>query len=164
MRLLHVAGLATTLISPLPALAQSRYTCGSGAIQAVHRLTETTIRDTTTTRRDAAGVIAIEQTAEECQQQVYLVSVQLGERFYTSVSAGDPNGTLDPLRLAAGDPIGVCVNGVEMVLEAADATDYRAPLANTRMSPAVPGTCLAPTGQAAVPQAQPAASPSRSRF
>jgi hypothetical protein len=63
--------------------------------------------------------------------------VDLGGRIYTSASGGDPNGTLDPLRLAAGDPIRICVSGVEMVLEADDATDYRAPVANIRMSPAL---------------------------
>jgi hypothetical protein len=144
-RLLHVASLATTLISPIQALAQSRYTCGPGVVLAVHRVTETTIRDTTTTGRDAAaGLVMIEETGERRQRQVYSVSVQLGDRLYTSASAGDPNGTLDPLRLAAGDPIGICVNGGEMVLEAADATDYRAPLASTGMAPEVPGSCLAP--------------------
>jgi hypothetical protein len=164
-RLLHVASLATTLISPVPALAQTRYTCGPGVVQAVYRVTETTIRDTTTTGRDAAaGIVMIEQTGERRQREVYSVSVQLGDRLYTSASAGDPNGTLDPLRLAAGDPIRICVNGGEMVLEAADATDYRAPLANSGMSPEVPRTCLAKTGHAGVPQAPPAASPSRSRF
>jgi hypothetical protein len=145
-RLLHVASLATTLISPIEALAQSRYTCGPGLVLAVHHVTETTIRDTTTTGRDAAaGLVMIEETGERRQRQVYSVSVQLGDRLYTSASTGDPNGTLDPLRLAAGDPIGICVNGGEMVLEAADATDYRAPLASTGMAPEVPGTCLAPT-------------------
>ena len=89
-RLLHVAGLATTLISPIQAVAQTRYTCGPGVVQSVHR---------------------------------------------------------DPQRLAAGDPVRVCVNGIEMVLEAGDATDYRAPLANT----------------GALPE-RPAASASRSRF
>lgn len=137
-RLLHVAGLAATLISPVPAVAQTQYTCGPGVVQAVHRVTETTTRDTTTIARAAAGrVVAIEQTGERRQRQVYSVSVQLGDRVYTSASAGDPNGTLNPLRLAAGDPIDICVNRIEMVLEAADATDYRAPVTNIRTSSAV---------------------------
>jgi co-chaperonin GroES (HSP10) len=137
-RLLHVAGLAATLISPVPAVAQTQYTCGPGVVQAVHRVTETTIRDTTTTARDTAGlVVAIEQSGERRQRQIYSVAVQLGDRVYTSASGGDPNGTLDPLRLAAGDPIAICVNAVEMVLEAADATDYRAPVVNIRTSSAL---------------------------
>ena len=146
-RLLHVAGLATTLISPIQAVAQTRYTCGPGVVQSVHRVTETTTRETTTGRDGADGIVAVEQTGERRERQVCAISVQLGNRLYTSASAGDPNGTLDPLRLAAGDPVGVCVNGIEMVLEAGDATDYRAPLANT----------------GALPE-RPAASASRSRF
>jgi len=137
-RLLHVAGLAATLISPVPAVAQTQYTCGPGIVQAVQRVTETTVRDTTTTARDAAGqIVAIEQNAERRQPQVYSLSVQLRDRVYTSASSGDPNGTLDPLRLAAGDPIDICVNGLEMVFEAAAATDYRAPVTNIRMSSAL---------------------------
>jgi hypothetical protein len=137
-RLLHVAGLAATLISPVPAVAQTQYTCGPGVVQAVQRVTETITRDATTTARDGAGrVVAIEQTGERRQRQVYSVSVQLGDRVYTSASDGDPNGTLDPLRLAAGDPIGICVNRLDMVLEAADGTDYRAPVTSIRMSSAL---------------------------
>jgi hypothetical protein len=145
-RLLHVAALATTVISPTPALAQTRYTCGPGVVEAVHRVVETTVRETTIAGRDAAGgLAAIEQTGEQRQRQVVSVSVRLGDRLYTSASAGDPNGTLDPLRLAPGDPIGICVNGDQMVLEAADATDYRAPrITHTPVSPEVPGTCQTP--------------------
>jgi hypothetical protein len=131
-RLLHVAGLATTLISQNPAFAESRYTCGAGVVTAVHRVTETIVREPTTTGRDR--VMAIDHAAERRQRQVYVVTVQLGARLYTSASTGDPNGTLDPLRLAVGDPIDICVSDVQMVLEAADATDYRAALAGSPCS------------------------------
>jgi hypothetical protein len=139
-RLLHVAGLATTLISHSPAAADTPYTCGAGVVRAVERVTETTIRETATTGRDAVGgPVVIDHAAERHQRQVYVVRVQLGDRLYTSASAGDPNGTLDPLDLAVGGAIGICVNAAQMVLEHPDGTDYRAPLA------AVPATCNAPT-------------------
>ena len=138
-RLLHVAGLATTLISHSPAAADARYTCGAGVVRAVQRVTETTIRETTTSGREAPGASALlDHAGERHQRHFYVVAVQLGDRLYTSASPGDPNGTLDPLHLAAGDAIGICVNSAQMVLEHADGTDYRAPLA------ALPGTCLAP--------------------
>ena len=138
-RLLHVAGLATTLISHSPAGADTRYTCGVGIVRAIQRVTETTLRERVTTGREAtSGSMVIDDAAERHQRQVYLVTVQLGDRPYTSASPGDPNGTLDPLRLAAGDAIGICVNGIQMVLEHPDGTDYRAPLA------AIPATCPAP--------------------
>ena len=137
-RLLHVAGLATTLISHNPAAADTRYTCGAGVVRVVQRVTDTTVRETATTGRDTAGAaVVVDINAAGDRRQVYLVTVQLGDRLYTSASPGDPNGTLDPLRLAAGDAIGICVNAAQMVLEQADGTDYRAPLA------AVPATCLA---------------------
>src|SRR5689334_15038828 len=82
-RLLHVAGLATTLISHSPTAADARYTCGAGFVRAVER-------------------------------------------------------TLDPLHLAAGDRIGICVNAVQMVVESPGGTGYRAPLT------ALPATCPAP--------------------
>jgi len=138
-RLLHVAGLATTLISHSPAVADTRCTCGAGVVRAVQRVTETTIRETTTAGRSASGgPVTVGHGAERHQRQVYLVTVRLGDRLYTSASPGDPNGTLDPLDLAAGDAIGLCVNAAQMVLERPNGTDYRAPLA------AVPATCLAP--------------------
>ncbi len=129
-RLLHVAGLATILFSQIPAAAQTRYTCGSGVVRAVASVTETVVRETTTTERDEAGdVMAIVLAPEQRQRRSLVVTVQLGDRLYTSAPAGDPNGTLDLLRLADGDAIDVCVNGVQIVLERQDCTDYRGPLA-----------------------------------
>ena len=122
-RLLHVAGLAAIVFSQNPAAAQTRYTCGSGVVRAVASVTETVVRETTTTGRDAAGeVVAIVHAPEQRQRRSFVVTVQLGDRLHTSASAGDPYGTLDLLRLAADDPIDACVNGVQIVLERPDGT------------------------------------------
>jgi len=76
-RLLHVAGLATTLISHSPAAADTRHTCGAG-VRAVQRVSETTIRETAASGPEATGgPVVVDHGAERHQRRV-LVTVQLG--------------------------------------------------------------------------------------
>jgi len=76
-RLLHVAGLATTLISQSPAAADTRHTCGAG-VRAVQRVSETTIRETAASGPEATGgPVVVDHGAERHERRV-LVTVQLG--------------------------------------------------------------------------------------
>jgi hypothetical protein len=127
-RLLHGAALAATVICQTQAGAQTVYTCGQGTVRRAEAVNETVTPETITIRLgdDADGVAA--GTTEGEPRRSYVVSVQLGDRLYTSQSSGDPYGTLDPLRLYPGDAIGICVNSTQMILERPDGTDYRAPL------------------------------------
>jgi hypothetical protein len=77
-RLLHVAGLATTLISHSPAAADTRHTCGAGVVRAVQRVSETTIRETAASGPEATGgPVVVDHGAERHERRV-LVTVQLG--------------------------------------------------------------------------------------
>jgi hypothetical protein len=128
-RLLHGAALAATVICHTPASAQSLYRCGQGAVRRAETVSETVTPETITIRPggDPDGLAAAGRNGEQ-QRRSFVVSVQLGDRLFTSQSSGDPYGTLDPLRLEPGDAIGICVNDTQMVLERPDGTDYRAPL------------------------------------
>jgi hypothetical protein len=126
-RLLHVAALTTTVIAYAPLSAETRYTCGHATVRSVQAVTETITRNVVTTRRSEEGDIdTIVEQISEARRRSYVLTVGLRDRLYTSASTGDPYGTLDPLQLAAGDPIDVCVDDVQMIVERPDGTDYRA--------------------------------------
>jgi hypothetical protein len=134
-RLFPGISLVAILFGPTPARAQTLYACGDGTVQGVRAVTEKLIRETVTTRRSEEGELnAFVETTDEKQHTAYVVSVELEDRLYTSQSAGDPYGTLDPMRLATGDAIHICVNSAQMILERSDGKDYRAPVVRSDVS------------------------------
>ena len=127
-----VGALAAVAMWNAPADAQTWFTCGRGTVRSVQAIHETVTRDTVTTRRDEEGdVTTVPDRTDQQRRTIFAVTVQLGDRLETSESAGDPYGTLDPMRLAPGDPIDICVSPRQMILERPDGTDYRAPVVRT---------------------------------
>ena len=135
-RLLHVAVLATTLTWSAPATAHTTYSCGQGTVRGVEAIDETITRETLSTRRDDDGEPRPFVTrTDTTHRRSYVLTVQLKDWLYTSESPGDPTGTLDPLRIVAGDAIGICVSAAQMIVERPDGTDYRAPVVRQALAP-----------------------------
>jgi hypothetical protein len=119
-----------------PASAQSTWVCGSGTVHSIEAIDEAVIRETIGTHRDSDGAVERVVTRTDTQhRRSYVLAVQLGDVLYTSESTGDPAGTLDPLRIVAGEPIQVCVSARQMIVDALDGTDYRAPLVRRATAP-----------------------------
>ena len=124
--------LAAVVMWDAPAGAQTWFACGQGTVRGVQAIRETVTRETMTTRRDDdGGVETVPDRTDQQRRTIYKVTVQLGDRLETSESPGDPYGTLDPMRLAPGDSIDICVSPGQMILERPDGTDYRAPVVRT---------------------------------
>jgi hypothetical protein len=126
---LHLSVLLLVLWWHAPASAQT-WACGSGTVRSVEAIDESVTRETIGTHRDGDGGVEtfITRTDTQHRRRSYVLAVQLGDLLFTSESTGDPAGTLDPLQVVAGEPIQVCVNTVQMIVEAPDGTDYRAPV------------------------------------
>jgi hypothetical protein len=122
------------LAIPATARGQSAYTCGTGAIAEVRVVTETVTREHAVSRLHEARETGARVDNLE-RHVAYIIAVQLGDVLYTSGSTHDPFGTLDPTRLVNGERVGVCVDGVQMILERPDGKDYRAKVARTAPAP-----------------------------
>jgi hypothetical protein len=120
-----------------PASAQSIWACGSGTVHSIEAIDESVTRETIGTHRGGDGGVEtiVTRTDTRLRRRSYVLAVQLGDVLFTSESPGDPFGTLDPLKVVAGEPIHVCVNTVQMIVEAPDGTDYRAPVVRWGTAP-----------------------------
>ena len=119
--------LLIVLWSHSPASAQPAWACGSAIVQSVEAIDEAVTRETSGTHRGGDGDVETTVTRTDTQhRRSYVLAVQLGDVLYTSESTGDPAGTLDPLRIVAGEPIQMCVSAIQMIVERPDGTDYRA--------------------------------------
>ena len=125
--------------SPASASAQSAWACGSGVVRSIEAIDYTVTRQTTATQRgNDGGVEAVVVGTDIEHRRAYVLAVQLGGVLYTSESAGDPHGTLDPMRLVAGEPIQMCVSATQMIVETPNGSDYRAPIVRRATPPARP--------------------------
>jgi hypothetical protein len=126
-----------------PASAQPAWTCGSGTVRSIEAIDEAVTRETIGTRRASNGGVETPVMRTETQhRRSYVLMVQLGDVLYTSESGGDPAGTLDPLRIVAGESIQMCVSATQMIVEEPDGTDYRAPVVGRASAPkSVPVEC-----------------------
>ena len=119
-----------------PAFAQTTWSCGYGTVRGIEAIDEAITRATIATDRgDSGRVETLVARTDTEHRRSYVLAVQLGQVLYTSESAGDPSGTLDPLRLVAGDRIQTCVSATQMIVERPDGTDYRAPLVGQAPAP-----------------------------
>ena len=142
MTRLSIAAAAAVLLSHAPASAQTTFSCGRAVVRGVEAIDEAVTRETIATRRaDDGGVETfVARTATE-HHRSYVLTVQLRDVVYTSESSGDPYGTLDPLRMVAGEGIDMCVSAAQMILERPDGTDYRAPVVKQAFAPACRADC-----------------------
>jgi hypothetical protein len=121
--------LLLVLASHSPASAQSTWACGTATVHSIEAIDEVVTRETIGTHRGSnGGVEAFVARTDTHHRRSYVLVVQLGDVLYTSESAGDPAGTLDPLRIVTGEPIDICVSATQMIVEEADGTDYRGPV------------------------------------
>jgi hypothetical protein len=136
-RSLFPLSLLVTLSWQSPVFAQTTWACGYGTVRGVEAIDEAITRATISTERGHNGRVEtfVARTDTE-HRRSYVLAVQLGEVLYTSESTGDPSGTLDPLRLVAGDPIQMCVSATQMIVEWPNGTDYRAPVVRRAPAPA----------------------------
>jgi hypothetical protein len=128
------------------ASAQSTWACGSGIVHSIEAVDEAISRETIGTHRGSNGSVEAVVTRTDTQhRRSYVLVVQLGDELYTSESTGDPAGTLDPLRIVAGEPIEMCVSARQMIVEEPDGTDYRSPVVGrASASKDVPVECRRP--------------------
>lgn len=144
-RVLFLAWLPALLMWHAPASAETTYSCGQGTVRTVEATDEAVTRETITTRRgEDGGVETFVMRSDTLHRRSYVLTVQLRDVLYTSESAGDPYGTLNPLRIVAGEPIDICVSATQMIVERPDGTDYRAPV--VRYVPALDAGCPKPPG------------------
>jgi hypothetical protein len=123
------AALLLVLWCHSPASAQSTWACGAGIVHSIEVVDEAITRETIGTYRASNGSVETVVTRTDTQhRRSYVLVVQLGDELYTSESTGDPAGTLDPLRIVAGEPIEMCVSARQMIVEEPDGTDYRGPV------------------------------------
>jgi hypothetical protein len=128
--------LLVLLICHSPASAQPAWVCGSGTVRSIEAIDEAVTRETTSTQRaDDGGVVRFITRTDTQHRRSYVLSVQLGDVLYTSESAGDPHGTLDPLQIVAGEQLQMCVSATQMIVEAPNGTDYRAPVVRQPTAP-----------------------------
>src|SRR5215467_1869131 len=121
--------LLLVLLWHSPASAQSTWACGSATVHSIEAIDEVVTREITGTHRGSnGGVETFVTRTDTLHRRSYVLVVQLGDVLYTSESAGDPTGTLDPLRIVAGEPIEMCVSARQMIVEEPDGTDYRGPV------------------------------------
>jgi len=121
--------LLALLSRPSPASADPAWACGSGIVRSIEAIDEAVTRDTISTRRgDDGNVETFIARTDTQHRRSYVLAVQLGDVLYTSGSGGDPDGTLDPMRVVAGDSLEVCVSATQMIVEGPNGTDYRAPM------------------------------------
>jgi hypothetical protein len=117
------------LVGPASGGPQPAYRCGTGTVRDVRTISETVAHEYVLTPGDPDDeVAAIRETNVKREQIVHVVTVQLDDREYTSRSAGDPFGTLDPAQLGIDESISMCVSAAQMILERPDGTDWRAPV------------------------------------
>jgi len=120
--------LLVLLLWHSPASAQPTWACGSGTIRSIEAIDEAVTRETISTRRGDEGDVETFVTRTDTQhRRSYVLAVQLGDVLFTSRSGGDPDGTLDPMRIVPGDSIRMCVSAAQMIVEGPNGTDYRAP-------------------------------------
>lgn len=115
-------GVSGILWASHAAAAQPLYTCGQGSvrsIQSVVAVTEPAIGQ-------SAASDGLDRLAGAARTESHLVAVQLDNVVYTGRAAAGAPWNFDPTTLVPGEPISVCVNGVRMVLDRLDGTDYRA--------------------------------------
>jgi hypothetical protein len=112
-----------------PAFAQPTWACGAGTVRRIEAIDEAVTRQTIRTHRaEDGGVETFVAASDTRYRRSYVLAMQLGDALYTSESAGDPHGTLDPLRIVAGETMHICVSATQMIVERPDGTDYRAPV------------------------------------
>jgi hypothetical protein len=116
-----------TTLTLRPAEAQTLYTCGQGTVRAVETITQMVGRPLATFTIDPLGEPQelVERPPDE-PSPAYLVTVKLFNAIYTAEAFANDPENFDPTRLTENDPISICVNRDQMVLDRGDGTDFRA--------------------------------------
>ncbi|HEY7284899.1 MAG TPA: hypothetical protein VH497_05640 [Vicinamibacterales bacterium] len=141
-RALFPVSLLVLLSWQPPASAQPAWACGAGTVRSIEAIDEAVTRETISTRRGDDGDVETFVARTDTQhRRSYVLAVQLGDLLYTSASAADPHGTLDPMRIVAGDSIEMCVSATQMIVEGPNGTDYRARLVTQGTVPSVSIGC-----------------------
>lgn len=116
-----------TTLTLRPADAQTLYTCGQGTVRSIETITQMVGRPPATFTIDPLGEPQelVERQPNE-PHAAYLVTVKLFNAVYVGEAfASDPEN-FDPRDLKEDEPMSICVNHDQMVLDRGDGTDFRA--------------------------------------
>jgi hypothetical protein len=139
-RLTGAGFLAATLLSTLPAQAQTQYTCGMGTIRGIETAFDTGSARTAESAGSPWGMKrspfnsfdaspeVVELAEDTKTEKIFLVTVQLDDGLYTGRASEATQENPDPARLAVDGRVSVCVNKTQMILDSLDGKDYRAKL------------------------------------
>src|SRR5262245_28574458 len=122
--------LVALLLAPLPAAAQTPYSCVMAILRDVEEVVETIAVPTTTyvtTKRDSKGRLKTEihESTGERREKSYRLEVEFNGVRYTAESGGNP-WNFDPTRLVINDDIGVCLeSGKRLIIQRPDGKHFK---------------------------------------